>query len=215
MTPLLALLTAGSRVAQTSVPANAQRTAQYRVALPGGTDGTARITVARRPEGGKTVRSVIDLKRGSILLRFRLDATYDASGSPVRQSQGYGPPGRAAAHETIVTFDAEGANAVVRDLGVPKASHVALAPRLSRANAAETWFVAFRPKPGDVARAWTFDPDALEWTLTETTYVGPVKGGHLLRIVRRDRTSEAVVDDAGVPVRLTQGEMRLERSVHP
>lgn len=188
-----------------------QSTARYRVTLPGGAEGTARITVVRRPEGGKTVRSVIDLKRGSVLIQLRVDATYDASGSPVRQSQGYGPPGRAAGHETIVTFDAAGANAVVRDLGVPKASHVALSPKLSRANAAETWFVAVRPKPGDMARAWTFDPDALEWSLTETTYVGQTKGGHLLRVVRGERTGEAVVDDAGVPVRLTQGEMRLER----
>ena len=190
-----------------------QGSASYGVVLAGGVDGTARITVARRPEGGKTVRSVIDLKRGSKSLRFHFEATYDAAGSPVRQTQDYGVPGKAPQHQTIVTFDAAGANAVVRELGVPKVSHVALAPRLSRANAAETWFVAARPKVGEAARAWTFDPDALEWTPTETTYVGPTKGGNLLRIVRQDRVSEAVVDDAGVPVRLVQGEMRLERKV--
>lgn len=188
-----------------------QATAQYRVTLEGGGEGTARVTQTRRPDGGKTVRLVASLKRGSVTLEVRSEATFDAVGNPLRKSQGYGPPGRSPQHETLVTFDAAGANAVVRDLGVPKATKVALAPKLSRTNAAETWFVAIRPKPGDVARAYTFDPGALEWTLTETIYVGPVKGGHLLRIVRRDRKSEAVVDDAGLPVRVEQEGMRLER----
>lgn len=190
-----------------------QGMAEYRVRLEGGVEGAARVTVSKRPEGGKTVRSVIDLKRGSVTLQMRVEAVFDATGSPIRQSQGYGPPGRAPRHETLVTFDAAGANAVVRDLGVPKASRVPLAPKLSRANAAETWFIGIKPRPGDVAKAWTFDPDGLEWTFTETTYVGPTKGGHLLRTVRRDRTSETVMDDAGVPVRIQEGAMKLERKV--
>ena len=189
-----------------------QGQASYRVALDGGVDGTARITVARRPEGGKTVRSVIELRRGSQSLRFHFEATYDASGSPLRQTQDYGVPGKPPQRQTIVTFDEAGANAVVRELGASRVSRVPLAPRLSRANAAETWFLSAKPKIGETARAWTFDPDALEWTATETTYVGPTKGGHLLRIVRREKTSEAVVDDAGVPMRVTQGGMRLERA---
>ena len=188
-----------------------QGAAEYRVVMEGGVEGTARVTVARRPEGGKTVRSVIDLKRGGRTLQVRVEAKFDASGSPVRQSQGYGPPGRAPEHETIVTFDKEGANAVVRDHGVPKATRVPLLSKVGRANAAETWFFGVVPKPGDVAKAYTFDPDALEWTLTVTTYVGPVKGGRLLRTVRRDRTSETVMDDAGVPVRIEQGGIRLDR----
>lgn len=188
-----------------------QGTQTYRVTLEGGGEGTARLTQTKRPEGGKTVRLVATLRRGATTLEIRSESTFDAAGNPLRKVQGYGLPGRAARHETIVTFDAAGANAVVRDLGVPKATKVALAPKLSRTNAAETWFVAIRPKPGDVAKAYTFDPDALEWTLTETTYVGKTKAGHLLRIVRRDRKGEAVVDDAGVPVRIEEGAMKLER----
>ena len=188
-----------------------QGAAEYRVSMDGGVDGSARVTVAKRPEGGKIVRSVIDLKRGSRTLRLRVEAKFDASGSPVRQSQAYGPPGRAPEHETIVTFDKDGANAVVRDHGVPKASRVPLFSKLGRANAAETWFFGTVPNPGDVAKAYTFDPAALEWTLTVTTYVGRAKGGHLLRTVRRDRTSETIMDDAGVPVRIEQGGILLER----
>ncbi len=189
----------------------ALQTQTYRVTLEGGAQGEARLTQTKRPEGGKTVRLVATLRRGSVNLELRSEATFDAQGSPLRKSQGYGPPGRAPQHETIVTFDAEGASAVVRERGVPKATKVALPAKLNRANAAETWFVAARPKPGDVAKAYTFDPDALEWTMTETTYVGPVKGGHLLRIARRDKKGEAVVDDAGIPVRLEEGGMKLER----
>lgn len=188
-----------------------QGTARYKVTLEGGVAGTARCTVTRRPEGGKTVRFVIDLRRGNATLELRNDSTFDASGAPVRISQVSGLPGKAPQHETIVTFDAAGANAVVRDLGVPKASHISLAPKLNRANAAQTWFAGVRPKPGDVARAWTFDPDTLEWIVTETTYVGPTKEGNLLKVVQRDKPSTQVVDDAGVPVRIEQGETRLIR----
>lgn len=189
-----------------------QGTANYRVTLEGGVEGTARVTLTKRPEGGKTVRFLIDLKRGSSRIQLRNDSTFDAAGSPVRVSQSYGTPGRAPQHETIVTFDAAGANAVVRDLGVPKASRVALAPKLSRANAAQTWFVGVRPKSGEVAKAWAFDPDTLDWVYTETTYVGPTKAGHLMRVVQGDRTTAFVVDDLGVPVRMEQGAMRLVRS---
>lgn len=186
-------------------------TMNYRLTLEGGGVGNARLTQTVRAEGGKTVRLVASLRRGNATVEIRSESVFDATGSPVRKVQGYGPPGRAPQHETIVTFDAAGANAVVRERGVPKASKIPLVAKLSRANAAETWFVAIRPKPGDVARAWTFDPDALEWGPTETIYVGPTKGGHLLRIVRRDKKSEAVVDDAGLPVRLEEGAMKLER----
>lgn len=188
-----------------------QASQTYLVTLEGGAKGEARLTQTRRPDGGKTVRLVATLRRGSSTVEVRSESTFDAAGSPLRKSQGYGPPGRAPQHETLVTFDAAGANAVVRDLGVPKATKVALAPRLSRANAAETWFVSVRPKPGDVATAYTFNPDALEWTMTETTYVGRVKEGNLLRIVRREKKSEAIVDDAGLPVRVEEEGMRLER----
>ena len=188
-----------------------QGAAEYRVVMDGGVDGTARVTVAKRPEGGTTVRSIMDLKRGGRTLQMRVEAKFDATGTAIRQSQAYGPPGRAPEHETIVTFDREGANVVIRDHGVPKATRVPLVSKVSRANAAETWFFGVVPKPGDVAKAYTFDPAALEWTLTVTTYVGPVKGGHLLRTVRRDLTSETIMDDAGVPVRIEQGGIRLER----
>ena len=188
-----------------------QGAAEYRVAMEGGVEGKAQVSVAKRPEGGKTVRSIIDLQRGSRTLQVRVEAKFDETGRPVRQSQAYGAPGRDPDRQTIVTFDEAGAIAVVRALGAPKTTRVPLTGNRSRANAAETWFFLVRPKPGDVARAYTFDPDALEWTLTVTTYVGPVAGGHLLRTVRRDRTSETVMDDAGVPVRIEQGGIRLER----
>ena len=188
-----------------------QGTARYRVSVEGGGQGEARLTQTKRPEGGKTVRLVATLRRGNVALEIRSESTFDALGNPVRKSQGYGPVGRAASHETIVTFDEAGANAVVREQGVPKASKISLAKGLRRANAAETWFVFSRPKVGEVAKAYTFDPDGLEWVPTETTYVGPTKGGNLLRIVRRDKKTEAIVDDAGVPVRIQDGGMRLER----
>ena len=188
-----------------------QSTIQYRVTLEGGGQGTARLTQTKRPEGGKIVRLVATLRRGNSTVEVHTESTFDAQGNPLRKLQSYGPPGRAPQHETIVTFDAEGANAVVRELGVPKASKVPLAPKLNRANVAETWFLVVRPKKGETVKAWTFDPDSLEWVPTETTYVGQSKEGHVLRIVRRDRTSEAVVDDTGMPVRLQDGAMTLER----
>ncbi len=190
----------------------AQGTVHYRITLEGGAQGEARLTQTKRPEGGKTVRLVATLHRGNTALEITTESTFDAVGAPIRKVQGYGPAGKAAQHQTIVTFDAAGANVVVREHGVPKASNVPLAAKLSRANAAETWFVLAKPKPGDVAKAWTFDPDALEWVPTETTYVGPVKGGHKLHIVRRERMSDAVVDDNGIPVLLEDGAMKLERS---
>ncbi len=186
-------------------------TTHYRVSLEGGAQGDARLTQTKRPGGGKTVRLVATLRRGNATIEVHSESTFDANGSPLRKIQGYGPAGRAPQHETIVTFDANGANAVVRDHGVPKASTIALSSKLSRANAAETWFVSTKPKKGDVTTAWTFDPDNLEWVKTETTYLGPTKEGHLLHIVRREKTSEAVVDDAGVPVRLEEGGMKLVR----
>lgn len=188
-----------------------QATVQYNVTLEGGGQGTARLTQTKRPEGGKTVRLVATLRRGNATVEVRTESTFDAKGNPLRKLQSYGTPGRAPQHETIVTFDAEGANAVVRELGVPKTSKVALAPKLSRTNVAETWFISAKPMKGDVAKAWTFDPDALEWVPTETTYAGATKEGHLLRVVRRDRTSEAIVDESGMPIRLQDGAMKLSR----
>jgi hypothetical protein len=188
-----------------------QGTANYKLTLEGGGQGEARLTQSKRPEGGKIVRLVATLKRGNATLEIKSESTFDVMGNPVRKSQGYGPPGRAPLHETIVTFDTEGANVVVRDKGAPKASKVPLGPKFNRTNAAETWFIKVQPKPGDLAKAWTFDPDNLEWVLTQTTYVGPVEGGHLLRITRRDKKSEAVLDRAGTPVRIEEGNMKLER----
>lgn len=130
-----------------------QATVQYRVTLEGGGEGTARLTQSKRPEGGKIVRLFATLRRGNATVEVRTEATFDAKGNPLRKLQSYGAPGRAAQHEAIVSFDADGANAVVREHGTPKASKVALAPKLNRANAAETWFVSVRPKVGDVAKA--------------------------------------------------------------
>ncbi|RYG26071.1 hypothetical protein EON82_04775 [bacterium] len=188
-----------------------QATVQYHVTLEGGGQGTARLTQTKRPEGGKVVRLIANLRRGNSAIEVRTESTFDKDGNPLRKVQSYGPAGRAPQHEAIVTFDADGANAVVRERGVPKVSKVPLVPKLNRANAAETWFFSTKPKVGDVAKAWTFDPDNLEWVPTETTYVGPSKGGHLLRVMRRDRKTETVVDDKGLPIRLQDSAMTLER----
>lgn len=187
------------------------QTAGYRVGLDAGGEGTARLTQRARPGGGKTVLMVATLRRGAASVEVRTESVFDAVGAPLRKVQGVGPPGRPPTHETIVTFDAAGAHAVVRERGVPKATEVPLDPKRSRANAAETWFLSAKPKPGDVAKAWTFDASALEWAPTETTYVGPVPGGHLLRIARGEKRGEAVLDDAGLPVRIEEGGLRLER----
>lgn len=186
---------------------------RYKVTLEGGATGTARLTQTKRTGGGKVVRLAATLRRGGSTIELHVESTYDATGSPLRKLQSFGLPGRAATHEVIVSFDADGAHAVVRERGTPKVTDVPLAKGLSRANAAEMWFVATKPKVGDVAKAYTFDADALEWVPTETTYVGEAKEGHRLKIVRRDRTSEAVVDDAGLPVRVDDGAMKLVRDL--
>lgn len=181
--------------------------------------GTASVIQKLMPDGNKSVELRMDLESQGRKVTLRAQSTFDPKGNPIRKFQEMAVPGQTGKRQTVATFDAEGANVVILDNGVRTVRQVALVKTANRANRAEFWFLRDKPKAGDSVKAFEFNLDSLEWELTTTTYVGPrvVKLGarriqtHELRVQRGARALTTFVDDAGLPVILDDGRVKLER----
>lgn len=148
-------------------------------------------------------------------VHVRLDRVYAADGKPVRafsETVGEKPRFRRV---VTVEFDDAGARAVIDESGKRTVKAIALAPNAPRESVSEFWFLRDKPKIGQSTKAYYFDVSTLEWTLQSSTYVGPTQiklngtqiSGHRIKT----DTGEAIVDDKGLPLRITMGAIEMYR----
>lgn len=178
--------------------------------------GKATLTQKLLENGGKSVQLSLELNgQGTKTVSVRATTTYDAKGALVRQfleSVGSNPPSR---RQITATFDATGAHLVVDDSGARQVKDVPLTQAAPKQDASQFWFIRDKPKLGATTTYYRFDPDAMSWSLNKTVYVGPkdvtfgtsTHKGHLIK----DDRSETILDEAGLPLRITVGGVVFER----
>jgi hypothetical protein len=200
-----------------SVAAQAQ--VKLSLTIGGKTAGTAVLSQHLNADGGKSVELRMEILVTGKKAHLSSQATYDSRGNPVRKFLETIVPGGQVQRQIIATFDAAGANVVVKtgDGRVTKKFPlVATAPRDS---SSEFWFLRDKPKPGQSVKAYTFNTDTLEWELTQTTYVGlkaiNIRGAkmqaHEIDTEQGDRHVVSYLDEKGLPLVVDDGTIRMER----
>jgi hypothetical protein len=195
--------------------------AQVKLALTigGKKAGTASLSQKLNADGSKLVELHIDMLAGGQKARLTSQSSYDAKGNPTRKFLQAIVPGGKVQRQTVVTFDAEGANVVVLTGDARQTKKVPLVETAPRALASEFWFVRDKPKPGDKAKGYGFNADTLAWDLVETTYLGlrTVNVGgkkisaHMLESDQGGRRVFSFLDDKGLPWLIDDGRIKMER----
>lgn len=186
-------------------------TARLDVVVGGIPSGTAALVQRLLPDGGKQVELTMELRpaRGSAV-RVRQESVYDSLGKPVRKIQETTSAGKQVGL-LVATFDPAGAKVQSGSGNKASTTIVPLDNQLSRANAAELWFVSKTPQIGDRVVCYTFDLGAMRWDLTETRYLGR-KDGHRIETRRSGTVTSTLLDDDGMPLRVESGDLILTRS---
>jgi hypothetical protein len=131
------------------------------------------------------------------------DATGTAVGSENSVRRG------AANSKEVVTYNARGDATIVRDKG--KGALVPFDRRGSRKDPSETWFRAVRPTPGTWAVFRALEPRKRVWEEVRVTYVGRRGAGNVVRQQRNGLTTVFTLDDAGIPLVIESGDLRMIR----
>lgn len=197
------------------VPALACGQAKFQVWVGGKKAGTATLLQKVLPDGSKSVQLAMELKGTSVEAKLRAESTYDAKGKPIRKFQETIVPTQKIRRTVVVSFDAKGANATIDMNGKRTVKGVPLPETADRADVSEFWFLRDKPKPGQVSTAYNFSIETLGWSLIATTYIGVVEvtiGGKKVKAHKtQSENGVALIDDAGVPLRLELANGSLER----
>ena len=197
------------------VPALVSAQTKLTVVVGGRKVGTATLLQKIKPDGTKTVQLSMDLKFDAMAATVRSEATYTASGAPIRKFQETLVPGQKVRRTVVVTFDKDGASVVADLNGKRTTKKVALPETTQRDDASEFWFLRDQPKKGAVTKAYTFDIETLSWSLLTTTYEGEVEVIIAGKKVKAHRTKSdkgtAYLDATGNPLKLETGNGALER----
>lgn len=188
---------------------------KYQVTIGNRKAGSATLLQKVLPDGGKSVKLSMTLATGNGEAVLKAESTYDSKGNPVRKFQETVIASQKMRRTIVVTFDAKGANAVVELNGKRSTKHVPVPETVERADVTEFWFLRDKPKKGAVAKSYHFDLESLTWSMVATTYVGQVEatvGGKKVRAHKTEsEQGTALIDDAGMPLRLEFGAGMLER----
>lgn len=183
--------------------AHAQQ-AKFDVLVKGKKAGVATYAVSPFQRGGRLTRLRIVLADGSISESVsKSDATGTAVGSENSVRRG------AASSKEAVTYSPRGDATIVRDKG--KGIVVPFDRRGSRKDPSETWFRGVRPAPGTWAVFRALDPRKRVWEEVKVTYVGKRGGGNIVRQLRNGLTTVFTLDDAGIPLVIESGDLRMIR----
>ena len=189
--------------------------AKYQVWVGGKKAGTATLLQKVLADGSKSVQLALDLKGSTVEAKLRAESTYDAKGKAIRKFQETLVPVQKLRRTVVVTFDAKGANATIELNGKRTVKHVPLPETADRADVSEFWFLRDKPKPGQVVKAYNFSIETLSWSLVATSYVGLVDamiGGKKVKAHKtQSENGVALIDDAGMPLRLELSNGSLER----
>jgi hypothetical protein len=189
------------------------------VTLEGRPMGTANLSQKLLADGSKQVEVKMTMESGGRGVELRTFSSYDSKGVPTRKFHEMRLPGTKTRRQVTVTFDGNGANVVIEEDAERSTRHVSLVEKAPRENLSEFWFLRDKPKPGQAMRIYSFDMDKLAWELLTVTYVGKKSitvGGrkvdaHEIASERGTAKVSAFVDDAGFPLLLQEGRMRMER----
>lgn len=177
--------------------------ARYRVTLAGKLVGSARLSQRINTEGSKQIELVMELSIGPEATTIRSQSWYDTRGFPMRKVLDIGPKGKAVARSVIASFDPKGASIVVRDHGVQKTPvRASLASNAPWGDPSEFWVLRDKPKAGTKLELLQLNLDTLQWERAEVTYRGKTKDGHRLSHKRGLRSTESVLDENGLPIRI-------------
>jgi hypothetical protein len=178
--------------------------ARFDVLVKGKKAGVATYRVSPYKGTGRLTRLRIVLADGSISESVSMsDATGAAVGSENSVRRG------ASSSKEVVTYDARGDATIVRDKGKPVV--VPFDRRGSRKDPSETWFRSVRPAPGTWAIFRAFDSRKRTWEEVRVTFVGKRGAGNVVRQQRKGLTTVFTLDEAGIPLVIESGDLRMIR----
>src|SRR5205807_1820072 len=112
---------------------------QLSVSVNGKPAGTATVSQKLTADGSKLVELRVELGQSGKKVHVRSQSTFDAKGMPVRKFLEAIVPGGEVQRQTVVSFDAKGAIAILLDGGNRKTTQIALTPTAPRATLSEFW----------------------------------------------------------------------------
>ncbi|RYG26070.1 hypothetical protein EON82_04770 [bacterium] len=178
--------------------------AKFDVLVKGKKAGVATYAVSPYKGSGRLTRLRIVLADGSISESVsKTDATGAAVGSENSVRRG------ATGSKEVVTYDGRGDATIVRDKG--KGVVVPFDRRGSRKDPSETWFRSVKPKPGTWAVFRALDPRKRVWEEVKVSYVGKRGAGNVVRQQRGGLMTVFTLDDAGIPLVIESGDLRMVR----
>ena len=178
--------------------------ARFDVLVKGKKAGVATYKVSPYKGSGRLTRLRIVLADGSISESVSMsDGTGSAVGSENCVRRG------ASRSKEVVTYDSRGDATIVRDKG--KAVVVPFDRRGSRKDPSETWFRGVRPAPGTWAIFRALDSRKRTWEEVRVTFVGKRGAGNVVRQQRNGLTTVFTLDDAGIPLVIESGDLRMIR----
>ncbi|CAN5722442.1 hypothetical protein BH11ARM2_BH11ARM2_32890 [soil metagenome] len=173
-----------------------------------------------KPVGWATVSRILRADRGKQVVttlqlgtrRVRTTSFYAADGATLsRQIEMLGPSDRVVGL-SILRFGKDQVEIVKDDSGVRTARTVPTAQNV--ADDSENWFWKEKPKAGEKTLSQVFDPSTATWQIRTTEYVGPRDGGHLIIQTTDNQVVETILDDQGLPLRIsTSSNMRMVRLI--
>ncbi len=180
--------------------------------------GYATISQNLQPDGSKVVQFRLQLENSNQMVTITNESRFSSDGLPVRkfvETLVKGSPSK----QQVATFNNEGAHVVTNEAAGRKVKDVPLVEAASRSCTPEFWFIRDKPIKGDVVRSYVFNMDKLEWQLSETTYKGKkeIKIGkktysaNVVVEVRDGKTTTSYLDDAGLPILISSGDLKLSR----
>lgn len=187
------------------------------VTIGGHPAGYATLSQKIQQDGTKIVELRVELGVDKRKVKLTSEARYDPKGLPLRKFQQTIVSGGDVNKQVIATFAKDGANLVLLDGDKRSVKNVSLAATAPRACLSEFWFIRDNPKPGQTEEAYQFNPDTLSWEIVTTKYVGPrtlkIEGHsvavHEVLTKRGDKESTSYLDDAGLPVLVDQGDLKM------
>lgn len=189
------------------------------VTISGHPAGYATLSQKIQQDGTKIVELRVELGTDKRKVKLTSEARYDAKGLPLRKFQQTIVSGGDINKQVIATFAKDGANLVLLDGDKRTVKSVSLAATAPRACLSEFWFIRDKPKAGQTEETYQFNPDTLSWEIVTTKYVGQKTlkiedrsvAVHEVVTKRGDKESTSYLDDAGLPVLVDQGDLKMVR----
>lgn len=179
-------------------------------------NSTATIFHKVLPDGSKLNQMTIEMNGSEgRKIKVRTERTYAPDGKPIRVFHEVIGERPAMRRQVTVTFDEAGARAVIDEGGKRTVKEVPLVNPAPRECLPEFWFIRDQPVIGDSIKYYHFDANKVDWVVVQAKYVGPVTynfGGKAVKAFKvTTATGEAIVDEKGLPYKVTEATVTMTR----